>query len=117
MIFLLMKGDSIFDFESDKNLEHNVWDEKHGYHLTIIFCVLVYMILIHLAFDVITLNKNFILYGFTLCILVVIQMFIINYGGSITRTRQLSQNDIWKCLGIASLTIPFDYLANNLSSM
>ena len=53
-----------------------------------------------------TTNNNFIQFGLNICILVLIQIWIVNSGGKIARTKPLSQNDLLKCFGIASLTIP-----------
>ena len=102
----MIKGNNLFNVESDKLLEHNIWNETNGYHVTIIYCVVFFMILIHLALIVIETNNNFIQFGLNICILVLIQIWIVNSGGKIARTKPLSQNDLLKCFGIASLTIP-----------
>ena len=106
IVYLMIKGNNLFKVESDKLLEHNIWNETNGYHVTIIYCIVFFMILIHLALIVIETNKNFIQFGFNICILVLIQIWIFNSGGKIARTKPLSQNDLLKCFGIASLTIP-----------
>ena len=110
IVFLMIKGNSLFNVENDKFLEHNIWNEKNGYHVTILFCTLFFMILIHLIFIVIETNKNFVQFGLNICFLVIIQIFIINYGGKIARTKPLSENDLIKCFGIASLVIPIEFL-------
>ena len=110
IVFLMIKGNSLFNVESDNVLEHNIWNEKNGYHVTILFCTLFFMILIHLIFIVIETNKNFVQFGLNICFLVIIQIFIINYGGKIARTKPLSENDLIKCFGIASLVIPIEFL-------
>ena len=116
LVYLMIKGDKIFGIESDRQLEHNVWNDNNGYHMTVLFCVLFFMILIHLILIVLEVNNNFVLYGFNAFILVVVQLCIVNYGGKITRTKPLSQNDLLKCFGFASLTIPFYYLLKVLQS-
>jgi Ca2+ transporting ATPase len=106
IVYLMIKGNNLFNVESDKLLEHNIWNENNGYHVTIIYCVLFFIILIHLALIVIETNNNFIQFGLNICILVFIQIWIVNSGGAIARTKPLSQNDLLKCFGIASLIIP-----------
>ena len=106
IVYLMIKGNNLFNVESDKLLEHNIWNETNGYHVTIIYCIVFFMILIHLALIVIETNNNFIQFGLNICILVLIQIWIVNSGGKIARTKPLSQNDLLKCFGIASLTIP-----------
>lgn len=110
IVFLMVRGNPLFNIESDQNLEHNIWNETNGYHLTVLFCVLFFMILIHLAFVVIETNKNYIKFGFNICIMVIIQLLIVNYGGKITRTKKLSQNDLIKCFEFASFVIPIDII-------
>ena len=110
IVFLMVRGNSIFDIESDKKLGHYMWNETNGYHLTVLFCVLFFMILIHLAFIVIETNKDYIKFGLNICIMVIIQLMIVNYGGKITRTKPLSQNDLIKCFEFASITIPIDII-------
>ena len=108
--YLMFYGNTLFNFESDKQLEHNMWNDNNGYHITAIFCVLFFMILIHLTFIIIETNKNFIQFGFNICILVIMQLWINNYGGKITRTKPLNQNDLIKCFGVASIAIPVDLI-------
>ena len=110
IVFIMVRGNSIFNIESDKNLEHNMWNETNGHHLTVLFCVLFFMILIHLVFIVIEINKDYIKFGLNICIMVIIQLFIVNYGGKVTRTKQLSQNDLIKCFEFASFVIPIDII-------
>jgi len=110
IVFLMVRGSDLFNIESDKNLEHNIWNETNGYHLTVLFCVLFFMILIHLAFIVIETNRNYIKFGFNICIMVIIQLLMINYGGKVIRTKQLSQNDLIKCFEYASIVIPIDII-------
>lgn len=111
LVYLMYKGHNLFNIENDSQLEHNVWNDNNGYHVTVLFCVLFFMILIHLVFVVIEVNNNFVVYGINVCILIGLQLFIVNYGGKIARTKPLSQNDLLKCFGIASITIPFDLIA------
>lgn len=110
IVFLMVKGNGLFSVESDSKLEHNIWNETNGYHVTILFCTLFFMVLIHLTFIVIETNKNFVQFGLNICVLVIIQILIVNYGGKIARTKPLSQNDLIKCFGIASLVIPVEFL-------
>ena len=106
IVYLMVKGDKLFNFESDELLEHNIWNDKNGYHITIIFCVLLFMILIHLVLIIIKNNNNYIKFGFNICILIMILVTIVNYGGKVTRTKPLNQNDLFKCFGIACFAIP-----------
>ena len=106
----MVKGNGLFNVESDSKLEHKIWNETNGYHVTILFCTLFFMILIHLTFIVVETNKNFVQFGLNICVLVIVQILIVNYGGKIARTKPLTQNDLIKCFGIASLVIPFEFL-------
>ena len=115
LVYLMIKGNTLFDIESDRKLEHNMWNENNGFHVTILFCVLFFMVLIHLAFVVIEVNNNYVQFGFNICILILIQIWILNCGGKIFRTKPLSQNDLLKCFGIASLTIPLGIFTKIIS--
>ena len=115
IVYLMVRGNILFNVESDKKLEHNMWNEINGYHVTIIYCVFFFMILIHLSFIVIETNNNYLQFGFNICILVIIQICIVNYGGKISRTKLLSQNDLLKCFAIGSLTIPFELFGKILT--
>ena len=106
----MVKGNDLFNIENDQKLEHNMWNETNGFHLTILFSVLFFMILIHLIFIILETNTNFIKYGLNICILVMIHLLIINYGGKLTRTKPLNQNDLIKCFGLACLVIPLDLI-------
>ena len=110
IVYLMVKGNDLFNIENDQKLEHNMWNETNGFHLTILFSVLFFMILIHLIFIILETNTNFIKYGLNICILVMIHLLIINYGGKLTRTKPLNQNDLLKCFGLACLVIPLDLI-------
>ena len=102
----MIKGNNLFNAESNKLFEHNIWNDKNWYYITISYCVLIFMILIYLSIIIIETNNNFIQFGFNICMIILIQIWIVNFGRKITRTKPLVQNDLFKCFGIASLIIP-----------
>jgi len=120
---ILFWGDVLFHVPDDRSRLHNEWNEGSGYHYTIFFNIFVFL----QVFNSINARKleqnelnvfeniwNNYIYIFVQVFIVVSQLFLVQFGGRILKTRPLSLNVHLCCIVISSLSLLFGYLGKVL---
>jgi Ca2+ transporting ATPase len=123
LTILIFWGDELFNVPSDRNLSHFEWNETHGYHFTIFFNIFVFLQVFNSinarklhqnevnVFEGIDSNKIYLsVQGF----IIVMQVFIVQFGGRALRTQPLTFNQHFACILIASLSLLANYLSKTL---
>ena len=120
---IIFYGDYIFGVPSDRSLEHFVWNNENGYHLTIFFNIFVFMQVFNSinarklrkeevnVFDGIKENSLYILIQL---ITIVGQIVLVTFGGRAVRTHRLSLQQHGCCLLISALTLVLGFLVKLL---
>ena len=114
LTIIIFYGDYIFGVPSDRELEHFMWNEVNGYHLTIFFNIFVYMQVFNSinlrkfwkdefnVFEGILGNRYYILIQ---TIIIVGQVILVTFGGRVVRTHSLNLQQHGLCLLISSMTL------------
>ena len=116
---IIFYGDLLFNVPSDRELEHFMWDDIHGYHFTIFFNIFVYMQILNSincrklkntelnVFDGIFSNWLYLLINF---IEFAGQILIVTFGGRAVRVQRLTFMQHLACFGIASFSVVIGFL-------
>ena len=107
LIIIMIKRETIFnnkDIGSESG--YDIWNDKNGFYVSVLFFILLFMIIIHLVIIIIKSKLNMIKAGIYVCF-IVMSIFFVIYS-EIFKVRLLSQNVLIKCFGFALLVAPFD---------
>jgi len=123
LVFIIFKGDAIFNVPSDRKLDHFTWNQNVGYHFTILFNIFVFMQI----FNSISSRKllktewnifkgifNNPLYLGIQAFTIITQIFMVQFGGRALRTHPLSLSQHLGCILIASSSMLITFIVKVL---
>ena len=114
LLIFLLYGHYILGVPSDRFLRHHQWNDINGYQISFSFHLLISMTVVNMincrkvhvseknVFRGILYNKYFITVVF---IIVLVQEFLVMFGGRFGRMHPMSLNEICLCWGIASISL------------
>ena len=125
LIVILNYGDVMFNVNSDRELEHFVWNDSNGYHFTIFFNVFVFLQVFNsinarkLRSDEVNVFKGIMNNAYYICVqlfIIVGQIAIVTFGGRAVRVKRLSIVQHCQCIIIASFSLVFGIIVRSICS-